>query len=492
VSIKVRAMLASAVAGLLVLAGLFMVKPASAYLQTNGQTRAVTGCNISRGTNAMIVYTRTGTRTRTGTNTAGVEVAFLNGRITAVQDGVGNMSIPVGGAVVSGHGTSRTWLLANARLNANAELRPTCANVPNPSPPNNTVTINGASFTAAGCNIHRAANTLVVYSRLYGATVSPANAYGFEALVQNGVITQVRNGQTGMAIPLGGAVLSGHGVARTWLQTHANTGARVTLPSCTGLPTSTNPTVSPSPSTSTSPPPNGSPMRLPDLRLRPASQFSIDTTSQPGVRQLRFRAVTANVGAGPFEINGTRSSTTQSHVVTQRVYHQDGTTSVLSARPGAVQNAEFYFAGDGHNHWHVRDIDQFQLHDIGTNALLRTQEKHGFCFEDNTEYRNWPSDGLNGTPRNPVYLPGQTCGAGLPNALNIQEGISVGWSDTYSPTLPDQWINVTTLPNGDYRLRQTADWDNWFTESNENNNSAWTDIRINGNTVTVLAEGGGA
>jgi hypothetical protein len=37
----------------------------------------------------------------------------------------------------------------------------------------------------------------------------------------------------------------------------------------------------------------------------------------------------------------------------------------------------------------------------------------------------------------------------------------------------------------------TADWANWFKETNESNNFSWADITISGNTVTLNATGGG-
>ena len=62
-------------------------------------------------------------------------------------------------------------------------------------------------------------------------------------------------------------------------------------------------------------------------------------------------------------------------------------------------------------------------------------------------------------------------------------GLSVGWGDRYSSTLPDQYIDVTGLGDGKYRLRATADGSNRFKESNDKNNKTWVDL--------VLARGNG-
>jgi hypothetical protein len=285
-----------------------------------------------------------------------------------------------------------------------------------------------------------------------------------------------------MNIPLGGAVLSGHGVSRKWLLANAAVGKSVILPGCAGTPNSPPPS-SPPPS---SPPPS-SPQLLPDLGIRSATDVSLDTTTTPGVRKLRFKAVTSNQGAGPLEIVGNRSSTSNPTMTSQQKVYRADRTSFL--RPTA---AVFYFAGDGHHHWHVRDIDRFTLNSKSSDVELRTGEKHGFCFEDNTGFRGWPGNPSHpASPANPVYVPPAACGLNQPDALNVIQGLSVGWGDTYPPTLPDQYIDVTGLPNGVYRLRQTADWDNWFVETNENNNGAWSDISITSTTATIIDSGGG-
>src|SRR4030095_10043890 len=58
-----------------------------------------------------------------------------------------------------------------------------------------------------------------------------------------------------------------------------------------------------------------------------------------------------------------------------------------------------------------------------------------------------------------------------------KQGISVGWADVYSQSLPDQWIDVTDVAPGRYWLEVVADPDNQIVESNEENNT--TRIAIN-------------
>jgi hypothetical protein len=68
-------------------------------------------------------------------------------------------------------------------------------------------------------------------------------------------------------------------------------------------------------------------------------------------------------------------------------------------------------------------------------------------------------------------------------------GLAVGWADEYSYLLPYQWIDITGLPSGTYRLRASADVGGWFRESRDGNNYTWDKIEIKGDKVKVLKEG---
>ena len=70
--------------------------------------------------------------------------------------------------------------------------------------------------------------------------------------------------------------------------------------------------------------------------------------------------------------------------------------------------------------------------------------------------------------------------------MRLRNGLSVGWGDIYHRSLPGQYIDITGLPNGLYRLSATADQADFFLESNDANNSTWVDLRIRDRGVTVL------
>jgi hypothetical protein len=69
-------------------------------------------------------------------------------------------------------------------------------------------------------------------------------------------------------------------------------------------------------------------------------------------------------------------------------------------------------------------------------------------------------------------------------------GLSVGWGDLYSYALIDQWIDITGLSPGSYRIYATANASHQFLESNYANNSTYADISLNADgSLTILGYG---
>lgn len=221
---------------------------------------------------------------------------------------------------------------------------------------------------------------------------------------------------------------------------------------------------------------------LPDLRMTRVTKVAIDTTTISGHRLLRYTARIVNVGAGPFETTGTRASTSDSTMpVTQHVYQSDGSLESVAT------DDTMYFAGDGHNHWHLTDLEGGVLSRLDNGIVVGTSAKHGFHGADDTA---WDLT-LPGAPQSKAYLAcgGNSCQA---SALAVTEGISVGWMDTYKYSVVDQWIDITGLKNGKYVLTQSADPHHYFDESDANNNTASATLHIGSSGVTILSRTGGA
>jgi hypothetical protein len=207
---------------------------------------------------------------------------------------------------------------------------------------------------------------------------------------------------------------------------------------------------------------------LPDLRMAKLQDLQIQSTS--GRKLLRFDSIIVNVGAGSFEARGSRSSTSAPMTVTQRIYNDAGGYRALAT------TAQMYFAGDGHTHWHLRDLERYELIRLDNGVKVGTGAKHGFCFYDNYRFGSTRAAYYTGCGRNP-------------DALQVRMGLSRGWGDIYQSSLPDQYIDITGLTSGRYKLRATADAANWFTEGNNSNNFTWVDINISGNSVSMIRYG---
>lgn len=446
-------------------AACLLLVPAAAHaadtVTVDGQSRVLTATNAARTANTLIRYTPA-FGASTGTNAYGFEAAVVADKITRIENGVGNMAIPSGGYVLSGHGDARTWLRAVASVGATVSVG--AEPPPPPPPPASWVVIGELSRALTGTDVVRTSNALVRYTPARGATTG-TNAYGFEAAVVNDKVTRAEDGIGNMAVPTGGYVLSGHGEARSWLRANAVVGATVNLRA--------------------SPPPAEVAQLLPDVGVRTLRRFSIQYSGS--AKLLKFPAVTANIGNGPMEIRAVRSSSTSDDWVGRQVVHNtDASTTTLPA-----SGADFYWAGDGHAHWHIRDFDSYELFN-SSGTQVQVGEKHGFCFEDNTQYRDWVGHpNRPQVPTSPVYTHEGSCGEAQPAATSIVHGLSVGWGDTYPDTLPDQAIDITGLPDGTYLVKVTADWQHYWRETNESNNSASAQIRITGNTVTLISAADG-
>jgi hypothetical protein len=220
---------------------------------------------------------------------------------------------------------------------------------------------------------------------------------------------------------------------------------------------------------------------LPDLGMAQLADIQIQNTGTQ--KQLRFSTTIVNIGAGPLEVTGRRPDTnTPDMTTTQRIFDSVGDYRDRST------TATLFYSGDGHNHWHVKDLEDYELFQLDASgnvvepAVVKEGEKIGFCFFDNTNYGS----------SEPEYYVG--CENGNPDAHGVTMGLSRGWGDRYGANTVGQYLDITGLADGRYRLRAMADGDSAdgfdrFLESDETNNSTWADLQITGNTVTVLEYG---
>lgn len=210
---------------------------------------------------------------------------------------------------------------------------------------------------------------------------------------------------------------------------------------------------------------------LPDLAMLQPSEFQLETGSG-GLRRLRFSTSIVNLGPGRFEAYGSEpdpGDPTRLTRVTQRLQQNGGWVE-------HVTGATMFYAGDGHDHWHVFGLQDWKLSFQATpNDAIATGAKTGFCFWDNVNLSNAPR-----------YYTGVTeCRQQSDGTVPM--GLSVNWGDKYPWSIAFQYIDISTLPYGNYCLTVTADPRAEFVEASTANNSVRTLISIQSSGVTVLA-----
>lgn len=215
---------------------------------------------------------------------------------------------------------------------------------------------------------------------------------------------------------------------------------------------------------------------LPDLRMAKLYGFDLEERQNGHVR-LHFGTIGWNMGDGPLEARGKREGSSETGMrVRQRIYDSDG--GFRSRQTPAVM----FYAGDGHDHWHLRQFMYIQLYVPGDpSGDVYGLRKLGYCLIDARQRNDPPA----GSPPLPVY-PDGNCGTA--SSTFVQTGLSVGWGDDYPPAFAHQWIDVTDLPAGDYRICSSVDALGDFVESDESNNQRWTDVHIDvaAGAVTAL------
>ena len=217
--------------------------------------------------------------------------------------------------------------------------------------------------------------------------------------------------------------------------------------------------------------------KLPDLAMLAPFDFHIETTTEDR-KLLRFSTVSVNIGPGRFRlfgfdpVDGVADHDDILSVV-QMIKHEDGTWTSRDTM------AQMSWSGDGHDHWHVLDFQKFKLVSLDT-TVLGNVAKTGFCSFDSYPYTS---------PR-PAFFTGERDICQTNQAGKVLMGTSRGWGDIYRWNIAFQWIDITDLPDGKYKVRVVVDapfaTGGFFSESDESNNRSWTKIRIEGSSVTIL------
>ena len=206
----------------------------------------------------------------------------------------------------------------------------------------------------------------------------------------------------------------------------------------------------------------------PDLVMRKPFGLTIDPLVRPGRLVLRAGNSIDNVGLGPAELHGVRTSRNFMRG-RQRIYRRRG------GRIGIGTGAQlfFKFIPGQRRYWKFLYAAKFELWRLNSEGRrvrrVKTGPKVSYCLRDLKHTR----PRLRRSPRRVVYPACNTSAA----TRRVTLGTSVGWSDVYPPSYPEQWIDVTGL-RGCFAYRHIADPRNGIYESDEKNNVASVTIRL--------------
>jgi hypothetical protein len=218
---------------------------------------------------------------------------------------------------------------------------------------------------------------------------------------------------------------------------------------------------------------------LPDLKMSGLYNLQIERGGQ-GNFKLRFGTIVWNVGDGPLDVKAGNRIDDVMHDVAQ-VIHTRGGPSREYAPPGATA----FYAGDGHDHWHISTfivIALFPTFEVGATTAdrgptysQRGLRKIGFCL---TDLVRAPADLRPSNSVNRIGFPVRGCG--VESSQEVRMGISVGFGDDYKPFFNHQSVDITGLPSGPYRLCATVNPTGVWLEKDADhvNNSSWVDIDL--------------
>lgn len=176
-------------------------------------------------------------------------------------------------------------------------------------------------------------------------------------------------------------------------------------------------------------------------------------------RCLRFDTIVGNVGEGPFELAYSVEER-EGVAAIQRIFRADGSYADRFAVRSELHPT--------HAHFHVRDFYVSRLWKADPtgartgDAPVARGDKNGFCPEDTERMDGAPDDG----PRHyGCFTPDE------PDQRGFQVvGISAGWQDVYPASLPDQFVEITGVPDGQYVLEIELDPHDVFVEADNSNN----------------------
>jgi hypothetical protein len=200
---------------------------------------------------------------------------------------------------------------------------------------------------------------------------------------------------------------------------------------------------------------------LPDLDQSAPSEVA--TQSFGNKWHLIFGSEIYNHGAGPMQLRGERPDTAvETMAVTQVVHRSDNST-----RDEALAKT-LKFVPFNHNHWHILDLERYELRSLADPSKVAADHKTGFCLADLSPDNCGQNDPTRAGPANPVN-----------EGLRVSTSPGNGF-DYYLPVLEGQYVEIdpTTTPAGRYDLTHRSNADRVLLEASYDNNAASVELRL--------------
>ena len=127
--------------------------------------------------------------------------------------------------------------------------------------------------------------------------------------------------------------------------------------------------------------------------------------------------------------------------------------------PPPEERPDLFLYSACHGHYHFGGFARYELLDESNNVVV-TGRKQAYCMEDTIQVAQGPEVGC----------------SKMFDCYN--QGIQAGWSDLYGNTLDCQWLDITDLPAGPYRLRVSLNPGQQVQEVTFDNNTAVVPVTI--------------
>jgi hypothetical protein len=209
-------------------------------------------------------------------------------------------------------------------------------------------------------------------------------------------------------------------------------------------------------------------LRCPDLVMGRPVGLRADRSPSGRRVVLRMASRIVNVGAGPAQLYGRRTSPLEMSAV-------QVVTDATGRRRWVRTGAELYYTSvptRGGSYWKFLDAARFELWALDAagkrTALVRIGPKHSYCLRDLKRVRTGPA-----VRRRPFF--GACNQRASTQAITL--GTSVGWADIYPASYPRNWIDVTGL-RGCFDVIERVDPDHRLLEANEANNASSRVVRL--------------